>query len=689
MAPLHAAFGMSKALDTKKVDVVMKERLPKWMPVTALLLIPVFGAHAQSVPLPPETQIVATAGAPAPTQETFTISSAQDLVATFTDLQIPSALTSASVVVTQGSAIVGMTTLASPATTASISLPAAIGQYTLRVIGVPGSSNVGTFTVCVAPKSTPAACIQNASLSGNITVQSSPADPTVSTLSTTLTVATSGSYTFTYQDNQFPVALNTPPSLALFQGSNLVAVPLSASPATYTLQAGTYTLFAVAQADSTVKAGLYGITVTGPSGTQPLLDSSFPVGLLSPATVVTNPTAQTLTLNASDLGFPGPLASGSVAALATSGGSSLGIAGTGGAATLTLAPAGPIQVWTTAVAGTTAGTYAISLASTSQVLLQTAFGVNNGSDLAYAFVTPTALAAGSYQATATDFQFPAALTGLKFAVAQNGTLVQSASAAGTFTFTAAAGLVVVLVDATTTAGGSGMFDVNIQTAGATPQIVYDQTQGAGATGVFTAQTVTLPAGNFDLTLSDLQFPAQFSTLALLVSNNGAVVGKIFGGGTFTIAATAGAYQLNFVTTPGGTQAQYGLYGLQVGVTAPTVTLAASPTTVTSGSTTTLTWTSTNAASCTGSGGTFSGSGTSGNASVTVSATTTYSITCTGSSGGSAVQSVTVTATAAAASGGGGGGGSMGMSALGMLAGLASLRLLSSRRRSLTRAASLR
>jgi hypothetical protein len=261
--------------------------------------------------------------------------------------------------------------------------------------------------------------------------------------------------------------------------------------------------------------------------------------------------------------------------------------------------------------------------------------------------------------TANDFEFPAALQGLKFAAAQNAEILQTASAAGSFDITAAAAPVVLLVDAITPANGNGMFDVNVQTAGATPQIVFDATQGVSATGVFTTRTINFGvSGNFDVTLADLKFPAQFENLALVVSNDGAVIERVFGGGTFTFPATPGAYQLSFVAQPGapasGGAAQYGLYGLQIVNSAPTVTLTASPTTVATGAATTLSWTTTNATACTGSGGKFVGSEStgSGTASVVVSATTTYTLTCTGA-GGSGAQSVTVTATAAASTGGGG------------------------------------
>jgi len=636
----------------------MKDGLPRWLPA-AVLLIPALVTHAQTTdPLPPETALATVSGAPTATEETFSISTSQDLVATFTDLQTPAALSGANVVVTQGASIVATTTLAPPATTATLSLPAAAGEYTLRVIGTPSATfGVGTFSVCVAPKASPTACIQDASLVGNITVQSAAADPTVSTLTTTLTVITGGTYTFTYADDQFPVALNVAPSLALFQGSTPIAAPIPASPAALALSPGTYTLFAIAQADPTAKAGLYGINITGPAGVAPLLSSAFPVGILGSPSQLDNPTAQSLTLKVTDFAFPAALAS--VSALVTSGGSSIGTASGGGSSVAITAPAGVLQVWSFGAARTDAGTYEIDLTSSSASLLQTATGVSNGSSLAYAFVSPKPLSAGTYSVTGNDFEFPAALQGLKFAAAQNATILQTASAAGTIDITATAAPVVLLVDAITPTNGNGMFDVNVQTKGSSPQIVFDATQGVSGSGVFTTRTINFGvSGNFDVTLADLKFPAQFANLALVLSNDGAVVEKVYGGGTFTFPATPGAYQLNFIAQPGtpasGGAAQYGLYGLQIVNSAPVVTLTASPTTVAAGAATTLTWTSANAISCTGAGGNFVGSQAtgSGTLSLVVSATTTYTLTCTGA-GGTGSKSVTVTATPATGSRGGG------------------------------------
>jgi hypothetical protein len=624
-------------------------------------LCPMWATAQSADPLPPQTQLVAVSGAPPASQETFTIAAVAsgsvqpDLIVTFTDLQTPAPLSAASVVVTQGASIVGTTALAAAATTATLALPAAVGVYTLRVIGTPGAVGYGIFTVCVAPKATPTACIADASLSGNITVQSAAADPTLTTFSATLTVTTPGSYTFTYTDERFPVALNSanPPSLALFQGANLISVPLPASPAALTLSPGTYTLLGIAQADPAAMAGLFAVSVSGPAGVS-LLNTAYPIGTLGAASAVT----------VADFAFPTAL--GSASAMVTAGATSLGTATASGGASSFSAPAGPLQVWSFGAASTGAGTYEVDLTSPAASLLQAAFGVSSAGSFAYAFVSQ-ALVAGVYQATANDFEFPAALTAVQFAVAQNGAVLKQAISVGSLQFTAAAGPIVLLVDATPSANGNGLVDVNVQTSGASPQLEFDHLQLVMATpGGFTSQAINLGiSGTFNVSLNDLMFPAQFQNLALIGTSAGTVLGSVYGAGTFPITATPGNYQFTIVAIPAVNQ-QYGLYGIQIVDAPPTVTLPASPTSVAGGGATTLSWKTTNATSCTASGGTFTGSETtgSGSTSVAVSATTAYTLTCTGP-GGSASQSVTVSVTPATAKSGGGGG--IGLNVLGFLA----------------------
>src|SRR5579871_5540583 len=86
-------------------------------------------------PIPPTASVVASSGAAAPVQSTFTIAGPQDLVVTLTDLQSPAAFTSLSVTVIQGGQLAAGFTLS--AQTPSAKLPAANGNYTISVLGVP------------------------------------------------------------------------------------------------------------------------------------------------------------------------------------------------------------------------------------------------------------------------------------------------------------------------------------------------------------------------------------------------------------------------------------------------------------------------------------------------------------------------------------------------------------------------
>jgi hypothetical protein len=205
-------------------------------------------------------------------------------------------------------------------------------------------------------------------------------------------------------------------------------------------------------------------------------------------------------------------------------------------------------------------------------------------------------------------------------------------------------------------------------------LLFDRTQVVGtAPALFDTQTKTLGTnGSFDLTLSDLGFPAQFQNLALVVSRGTEVLGKIFGGGTFTFAGTPGQYQLSFVATP-ATGEQYGLYGLKGAVSPPFLTFTAGASTVIAGDLVQLNWSAAGADSCTASGGNWTGSKavTQTSESVVVNATTTYTLTCTGS-GGTSSKSVSVTATPKP-SPPSSGGGAFDWSALAAIAGLLVLR----------------
>jgi hypothetical protein len=605
-----------------------------------------------------ETNLVAASGIAAGSEFSFNASTAQALTVTLTDIQTPAAFQSLQIAVTLGDALVGTASVdgTTGVTSATINLPAATGNYEFHVIGTPtnlGFGSFGSFSVCTAPQATPTACIAADSYSDNIQTPSAAATSNVSLLNTNFTSTVAGAYAVSLLDDQFPAALQTQLTVAgIAQGSTQISGPInpSATPTQVTLAAGTqYSLLVAATASATVQAGLYSIQITDPNGIV-VFARTLPVGELASSTIVSNPSPQSLSLTLADLAYPAALNGLGVAV--TSGAGLLGDL-TASGNTMITAPSGNLEVWQYAVAGGQPGAYTLSLASGTASLLSTTQVVNpsNASTAnSFAFVA-TLPASGTYNLLVTDYQFPTILGSLTYTVAQNSTTIP-VNSSGDFT-AAAAGTVIVVVDATPANNGVGIFGVTLSTTGAMPTTLLDQTQAVG--GVFSTTTINLGAsGEYDVTLADLAFPATFADLAVIVTENSQVFGKIYGGGSFPIAMTPGQYVVTFVAAPGAQK--YGLYSLNISSAPPTVTLNVSPTTVPAGQSVQVSWSSSGATSCTASGtSAFIGNEplSSMGLAVAIPATVTLSLTCVGPGGSATSQPVTVTATAAASTSGGG------------------------------------
>jgi hypothetical protein len=640
----------------------------------------VFAGASRADVLLDTTALVGLPGAAAPSEYSFSVTTAQAMTLTLTDLKTPAAFGSLEVAVTLGDALVGTATLASP----TLAIPAAAGNYTLHVVGVPDATQgFGSFGVCVAPAASAASCIAAYSFSGSITTPAATSSVGTSPLSTNFTSTLAGTYTVTLTDDAFPVALQTL-SAGIFLGSAPVLVNIPAgTPTQVTLAAGTsYRLLVAAIANAMTPAGLYGIRIADPTGAV-VFDRTLPVGTLAASTIIDNPAAQGLSVSLTDYAYPAALANAGVAV--TQGSMALAVLTAPGTATNFPAAAGNVEVWQYAVAGAQPGTYGLTLSvyqssgtanpinllSTTQVVNPApAPGV-----MSYAFIANLP-SAGTYNLVVNDFQFPASLQSISATVAQNGAVLPQTSG----NFTGMQGPAVVLVNAVPPTSGTGIFGVTVQGSGAAPQVVLDQTQAVG--GIFNTRVIDLgTSGGYGVTLTDLKFPQAFQNLAAVVSQDGQVLGKIYGGGTFQFSGAPGKYVVSLVATPNSQSLaapslqNYGLYSLNISSAPPTVSLSASAPAVTMGATVTLTWSTQNATACVASGAAgWTGSQmTSGTLAVAVSANETLTLTCTGP-GGSAAQSVMVVTTAPAAKGGGG---SMD---LGWLAALMSLWAASGRRR---------
>ncbi len=545
--------------------------------------------------------------------------------------------------------------------TSTVAVAATAGStYVVYVIGTPNATQgIGSFGVCVTRNSDTTHLRRHSSFSGNIQTPSAPSKTGVATLDTNFTATSSGPYQVTLTDDQFPVPLQMV-SATIFNGAAQVGGVFPSGTTSVTLTGGvTYSLLIAAQAAASPQAGLYGARITDPSGAV-VFDRTLPVGSLGASTVVNNPTPQSLTLSLTDFAYPASL--NSLGAAVTSGGVKLGELTAAGSLPAFTAPAGSLEIWQYATAGASSGVYNLNLASAHATLFSTTQVVNpagNASSGSYAFAVQ--LAAGTYNLAVTDLQFPGQLTAVSSTIAENGAVL-TVNSNGDFT-TTGAGVAVVVVDAQAPQSGSGIFDVAVRTATAPAPTVFDQTQAVG--GVFDTQVIQLPgaAGSYNVTLTDLGFPTNFQNLALVLSQGGQVLGKIYGGGTFAVDATPGPYVLTFVATPG--MDNYGLYSINIASAKPTLTFTANPTTVTAGQTAQLTWSSQSATTCTASGNSaWTGNEPlSGSTNVAISANVTLMLTCTGA-GGSVTQSVSITAKQAPSSGGGG---SVDLTLLGLLA----------------------
>lgn len=215
--------------------------------------------------------------------------------------------------------------------------------------------------------------------------------------------------------------------------------------------------------------------------------------------------------------------------------------------------------------------------------------------------------------------------------------------------------------------GAGIEDEVIQ---ATDGDLYAPTRGGGAFGFGSVIAVSGPADRItNLSGSPTVQSAvlSWSTVPRAVTYNiyrattaggegatpiatGITAAGLTGGYTATglTAGTPYFFTVTAVNTMGETQ-----FSNEVSVTpaapvspAPTVTIAANPTTITLGASTALNWSSTNATTCTASGAWSGAQATNGNQSLTPAATgnAAYTLTCTGPGGsGNATATVTVNA----------------------------------------------
>jgi hypothetical protein len=636
-----------------------------------------------------EVHTIADSTQAVPLECSFDVSVAGTYQVTLSDLgvvigsdpAVPAPLAAVKLTVTSGSTVAVDMPLESAG---SLQFAATPGTYVIRVTGLPGP-DPGSGPVGISVTNTADSSIL-ASFSATLALPATSIPSNESVIDDSFSVASDGSYVVTLADLQLPQPLTTLTLLITTSAGTLVtSAPLAtAGSVTVPLQHGvTYRIFAAAQADSTVNAGLFSATVVPASGGTPVYSKIVPVGSVALLATTSLTAGATYSLSLSDLAYPAALASLGAVVANNGQAAAPALAGAGTSQTFT-ASAVDYQVFGLATAaapatgiGQPAGSYAIALNQT---------GGPPALSIARAVSPPTATtptsynfdgtvtSAGSYSLDLIDFSFPTSFASLSAIAVQNGAIVgQPLAQAGTQTVAAAAGPISVLVFAQPGSAGSttgSLFGADLKAGTATP--VFETTQGVGALFASRQVNITTP-GDYAVAVSDVKFPAPLTTFAAVVTQGSTQLGSIFGGGGFTFkAATAGTYFINFIATPGGDD-KAGTYALSVAPGPAITSFASDVTSVASGGVANLKWTTINADSCTASGGWTGTQPASGNfTSAALTSNTTFTLTCTGA-GATTTQSLTVSVTAPppANTGGGGkgGGGALSIDLLVLLLGI--------------------
>ncbi|MEJ0087432.1 MAG: hypothetical protein WDO72_17295 [Pseudomonadota bacterium] len=601
-----------------------------------------------------EVRTVGADNAPAPVERVMSIPAAGNYELVLTDLGAPAApLAEIRLAITRGKTVLGI-----PRTDPGVLAFTAteVGDHVVRVTGRPGGApGAGLFRVQLR------AAGATAVIDEFVDVLAPPPGAPNSgqyVFDASFTVPLSGNFNVVLRDLVWPQAMTTLIAAVVEEGGPLLAAldGVAGNPAqqTIALVAGRqYHVFAIAEPLSSTAGGLYSLRVSG--GGVPFERNVGVAGVALLGEKVLAAGAHELVVG--DLGFPA--AAAHLGAHVLRDGQSVASTNAVGTTAFT-AVAGLHQAFGFLEPTLTDGAGSMRAQIQPQGQPAVLSGVLPvalpGSGVTpYTFDGP--VVAATYKLRLADYQFPAAFTSVGIAATQNGSVLGTPlMVPGAFDVTTGAGRVQLLVFARATPSG-GLFGVDLVPNGGGATSI-ETTQGVGQ--LFTARKVSVTAAaRYDVTLSDVGFPAGFDDLAAAVTRGSERVGLIFGPGKFDFSATPGNYFINVIARPKANES-FGTYAISVAEKppAPVVTFTATPGSAITGNSVELSWSATNATGCTASNGwtgAKAASGTERTAALTTAAT--YTLTCTGS-GGDTAKTITVEVRPASGGGAGGGSGSL-------------------------------
>lgn len=586
--------------------------------------------------------------AAAPIEREIELFDASTLEVTLTDLAVPAAIGSPELAIIRDAEVV-----VSLEGAGKVRFAATPGRYAVRVTGIPdAATGIGTIGVRIADVASSAIVSE---FSDTLTRSGTASPPNRQILDTQFEVTSAGAHEVVLNDPAFPAALSTLNLAITRPGASTITAQLGAAgTASFNATPGTYRLFVIAEAAQNVGAGAFTVVVSELASGTNVLGRTLGVGATERLAVVDVQAAQH-SLVLTDLALPTALARAGV--LIARGGTIVARADNPSSTSFTPA-AGLVEVLGQgAAAGGAAGSYAVELRRGATSVYADVRTASSGSLSAYVFQEAVP-AAGTYRLQVADLQFPRALTNLQAVITQGAASLASLNAAGTTDATLAAGPVFVLLFATPAVpaqgvAAGGIVGVELRASAAGSAALLELTQGVGA--LFSSRKVTLTVnGTYDARVDDIEFPARFGELAVVVSRGSEKLGSVIGEGTFPFDASAGNYFINFIATP-AQGAGFGSYRLRVATrpSAPTVSLTAAAAQVTNGTPASLSWSATNASTCTADGAWSGAKALSGSETTTpITTSATFRLTCNGP-GGQAAAEVNVTPTAATNDGGGG------------------------------------
>jgi hypothetical protein len=398
--------------------------------------------------------------------DTFTVASSGSYVVTLTDMQLPQALTTLTLIITTTNGTIVTNPPLPAAGSATIALQQGVSYRIFAVGQSDPTIDAGLYSAVVTPAGGGAPVYGKAVPVGVV----SPAQNATPTAGL--------GYTLSLVDLGVPAALTAAGAVVTLDGQVVTTLTAAGSSPPFTAAAGTYQVFVLA---STATAGSYALALAPQNGAAAL---NVARGVTAPGSKVSAysfdaavTSGGSYNFNLVDFGIPNPLTS--VNAVAVQSGAVLGTPLKAAGTTGVTVASGTVSLLVFAQPPTTGGLFDVDLAAS--VGGAPVFETTQGVGQLFAARQITIPVSGSYAVNVSDLGFPAALSTFAVIATQGSNQLGLAYGGGAFSFTAPA---------------PGTYFINFiaQPGGTDGAGTYALNVAAGPTVVLQASTTTVTSG---------------------------------------------------------------------------------------------------------------------------------------------------------------------------------------------------